>query len=136
MVAIYDYVFFFSVCKSCLVKHLEERNTCPNCDIVIHQSHPLNYISFDRTMQDIVFKLVPNLQPGMFIATWVQKIFFFMEPDFFFHLGKSEGFFTFHIKTYKNTYRENEIHRSWMPDTIHELINISFVKTKNYHNNF
>ncbi|CAL4106310.1 unnamed protein product, partial [Meganyctiphanes norvegica] len=50
-------------CKSCLVKHLEERNTCPNCDIVIHQSHPLNYISFDRTMQDIVFKLVPNLQP-------------------------------------------------------------------------
>ncbi|KAK8749204.1 hypothetical protein OTU49_015729, partial [Cherax quadricarinatus] len=49
-------------CKSCLVKHLEERNTCPTCDIVIHQSHPLNYISFDRTMQDIVCKLVPLLQ--------------------------------------------------------------------------
>ncbi|XP_076042139.1 polycomb group RING finger protein 3-like [Oratosquilla oratoria] len=49
-------------CKSCLVKHLEERNTCPTCEIVIHQSHPLNYISFDRTMQDIVYKLVPNLQ--------------------------------------------------------------------------
>ncbi|CAO1415267.1 unnamed protein product [Diamesa serratosioi] len=49
-------------CKSCLVKHLEENNNCPACDIVIHQSHPLQYISFDRTMQDIVFKLVPKLQ--------------------------------------------------------------------------
>ncbi|MCL4152783.1 UNVERIFIED_CONTAM: hypothetical protein GTU68_066514 [Idotea baltica] len=49
-------------CKSCLVKHLEEGKTCPTCDIIIHQSHPLNYISFDRTMQDIVYKLVPNLQ--------------------------------------------------------------------------
>jgi len=29
---------------------------------MIHQSHPLQYISFDRTMQDIVYKLVPNLQ--------------------------------------------------------------------------
>ncbi|KAJ8982815.1 hypothetical protein NQ317_010436 [Molorchus minor] len=27
-------------CKSCLVKHLEENNTCPTCNIVIHQSHP------------------------------------------------------------------------------------------------
>lgn len=49
-------------CKSCVVKHLEENNTCPACQIVIHQSHPLQYISFDRTMQDIVYKLVPNLQ--------------------------------------------------------------------------
>lgn len=53
-----------SVCKSCLVKHLEENNTCPRCGNVIHQSHPLQYISFDRTMQDIVYKLVPNLQMG------------------------------------------------------------------------
>lgn len=50
-----------AVCKSCLVKHLEENNTCPSCENVIHQSHPLQYISFDRTMQDIVYKLVPDL---------------------------------------------------------------------------
>ncbi|ALC44492.1 l-3-73Ah [Drosophila busckii] len=49
-------------CKSCLVKHLEEKKTCPTCDNIIHQSHPLQYISFDRTMQDIVYKLVPKLQ--------------------------------------------------------------------------
>ncbi|XP_055375931.1 polycomb group RING finger protein 3-like [Condylostylus longicornis] len=33
-------------CKSCLVKHLEEKKTCPTCENVIHQSHPLQYISF------------------------------------------------------------------------------------------
>jgi len=51
-------------CKSCIVKHLnsEDNNTCPQCDDVIHQSHPLNYIKFDRTMQDIVYKLVPHLE--------------------------------------------------------------------------
>lgn len=68
---LYNFRFFFRnqflVCKSCLVKHLEENNTCPACEMVIHQSHPLQYISFDRTMQDIVYKLVPNLQEGMCI---------------------------------------------------------------------
>ncbi|NXE41531.1 PCGF3 protein, partial [Ptilorrhoa leucosticta] len=49
-------------CRSCLVKYLEENNTCPTCRIVIHQSHPLQYIGHDRTMQDIVYKLVPGLQ--------------------------------------------------------------------------
>lgn len=68
IVALILFIFFFifgtEVCKSCLVKHLEENNTCPRCGNVIHQSHPLQYISFDRTMQDIVYKLVPNLQMG------------------------------------------------------------------------
>ncbi|XP_035673008.1 polycomb group RING finger protein 3-like [Branchiostoma floridae] len=41
-------------CKSCIVQYLEENNDCPTCKQVIHQSHPLNYISHDRTMQDIV----------------------------------------------------------------------------------
>lgn len=49
-------------CKTCLVKYLEDHNKCPKCGILIHQSHPLNYISHDRTMQDIVYKLVPKLQ--------------------------------------------------------------------------
>lgn len=61
-VIVYKYFYVILVCKSCLVKHLEENNTCPTCNIVIHQSHPLQYISFDRTMQDIVYKLVPDLQ--------------------------------------------------------------------------
>ncbi|XP_040399147.1 polycomb group RING finger protein 3-like isoform X3 [Cygnus olor] len=55
-------------CRSCLVKYLEENNTCPTCRIVIHQSHPLQYIGHDRTMQDIVYKLVPGLQEASFTA--------------------------------------------------------------------
>lgn len=48
-------------CKSCIVKHLEDNINCPECEVMIHQSHPLDYIAFDRTMQDIVYKLVPSL---------------------------------------------------------------------------
>ncbi|PAA85152.1 hypothetical protein BOX15_Mlig010246g2 [Macrostomum lignano] len=48
-------------CKSCIVKYLETKNTCPDCGILIHHSHPLHYISLDRTLQDVVYKLVPNL---------------------------------------------------------------------------
>lgn len=48
-------------CKSCLIKHLEGNTTCPTCKIVIHHSYPRQYINFDRTMQDIVYKLVPGL---------------------------------------------------------------------------
>uniref|UniRef100_A0A915JZY6 RING-type domain-containing protein n=1 Tax=Romanomermis culicivorax TaxID=13658 RepID=A0A915JZY6_ROMCU len=53
-------------CKSCILKHLQEHTRCPNCDKEIHQSHPTQYISYDRTMQDIVYKLVPNLYKGIF----------------------------------------------------------------------
>ena len=49
-------------CKSCIVKHLEDNINCPECEVMIHQSHPLDYIAYDRTMQDIVYKLVPDLE--------------------------------------------------------------------------
>ena len=38
-------------CKSCIVKHFKDSNRCPECNKIIHQSHPLDYIAFDRTMQ-------------------------------------------------------------------------------------
>ncbi|KXJ15730.1 Polycomb group RING finger protein 3 [Exaiptasia diaphana] len=49
-------------CRSCIVKHLRQCNYCPTCKITLHQSHPMNYISTDRTLQDIVYRLVPGLQ--------------------------------------------------------------------------
>lgn len=50
-------------CKSCLLKHFENvNNCCPKCNNLIHQSHPSHYVSFDRTMQELVYKLVPNMQ--------------------------------------------------------------------------
>lgn len=49
-------------CRSCIVKHLEDNTHCPKCNKVIHHSHPMNYLKLDRTMQDVVYKLVPGLQ--------------------------------------------------------------------------
>lgn len=49
-------------CKSCLVKFLYHHNTCPECHIVIHPTDPLAYIRTDRILNDIICKLVPNLE--------------------------------------------------------------------------
>ncbi|CAF0915866.1 unnamed protein product [Brachionus calyciflorus] len=49
-------------CKKCIVEYLEENTNCPICDTLLHQSHPLLYIAHDRTLQSIVYKLVPNLE--------------------------------------------------------------------------
>ncbi|XP_039256054.1 polycomb group RING finger protein 3-like [Styela clava] len=50
-------------CKSCLIKRLLSKNyDCPKCGNQIHHSHPLQYIGYDRTLQDVVNKLVPSLQ--------------------------------------------------------------------------
>ena len=43
--------------------------------VMIHQSHPLDYIAFDRTMQDIVYKLVfgiflPNMNSLISCFLW------------------------------------------------------------------
>jgi len=49
-------------CKTCIVKYLEDNTDCPICHTLLHQSHPLLYISHDRTLQTIVYKLVANLE--------------------------------------------------------------------------
>lgn len=94
-------------CKSCLVKHLEEKHTCPTCQIVIHQSHPLQYISFDRTMQDIVYKLVPDLQESM---DYIQNFDIFLLI-----INNKRNIFFLNIKIYfvvDETKREREFYRA------------------------
>ncbi|KAM7434680.1 Polycomb group RING finger protein 6 [Porites harrisoni] len=49
-------------CKSCLVRHIELVNRCPTCNTVIHETQPLYNIRLDRTMQDIVYKLLPRIE--------------------------------------------------------------------------
>ncbi|XP_070540085.1 polycomb group RING finger protein 1-like [Ptychodera flava] len=48
-------------CKSCIVKYLQTSKFCPMCNVKIHETQPLINLKPDRTMQDIVFKLVPSL---------------------------------------------------------------------------
>lgn len=51
-----------SFCKSCIVKYIKnDHNDCPECNKVINESRPLDYIIHDRNKQDIVYKLVPQL---------------------------------------------------------------------------
>ncbi|CAD5224403.1 unnamed protein product [Bursaphelenchus xylophilus] len=50
-----------SFCKSCLLMYFEDNKDCPKCHFVIHQSHPTHYVTYDRTLQEIVYKLVPGL---------------------------------------------------------------------------
>ena len=48
-------------CKSCIVKHLQTKKLCPECGQKVHETQPLLSLRSDRVMQDIVYKLVPNL---------------------------------------------------------------------------
>ncbi|XP_071481800.1 polycomb group RING finger protein 1-like [Diadema antillarum] len=48
-------------CKSCIVKYLQTSKLCPMCNLKIHETQPLLNLRPDRTMQDVVFKLVPKL---------------------------------------------------------------------------
>jgi len=49
-------------CRSCIVKYLKDKSTCPTCKLLISQSCVLNFIRQDRTKQDLVYKLIPGLK--------------------------------------------------------------------------
>lgn len=49
-------------CKACIVKHLQTCKFCPECNTQVNDLDPLSCLAFDRTAQDIVYKLVPGLQ--------------------------------------------------------------------------
>ncbi|RUS86314.1 hypothetical protein EGW08_005899 [Elysia chlorotica] len=48
-------------CKSCIVKYLMSCKHCPQCQLKVHETHPLLLLRPDRTLQDVVYKLIPNL---------------------------------------------------------------------------
>lgn len=48
-------------CKTCLVRHIEKCLNCPTCDTQIHPTDPIVNIRHDCTIQDIVYRLLPNV---------------------------------------------------------------------------
>ncbi|KAM7306224.1 polycomb group protein Psc-like [Ixodes scapularis] len=50
-----------SFCKVCIVRYLDTSKLCPICDVPVHKSRPLSCLRLDRTLQDIVYKVVPGL---------------------------------------------------------------------------
>ncbi|KAL1766389.1 polycomb group RING finger protein 6 [Sigmodon hispidus] len=51
-----------SFCKSCIVKHFENTNTCPKCNIVVREAKPHKNLRSDPQLQSIVYKSVARLQ--------------------------------------------------------------------------
>lgn len=48
-------------CKSCIVKYLQTSRLCPICNTKVHETQPHLSLRADRTLQDIVYKVVPAL---------------------------------------------------------------------------
>ncbi|KAK3858887.1 hypothetical protein Pcinc_034950 [Petrolisthes cinctipes] len=48
-------------CKTCIVRYLQTSSFCPICEVQVHKTKPLLSLREDRTLQDVVFKLVPGL---------------------------------------------------------------------------
>ncbi|XP_020610050.1 polycomb group RING finger protein 5-B-like isoform X2 [Orbicella faveolata] len=51
-------------CRSCIVKYLQDSddNNCPSCSSQIHETNPFDLLRSDKTLEDIIHKLVPKLQ--------------------------------------------------------------------------
>ncbi|XP_046850722.1 polycomb group RING finger protein 1-like [Xenia sp. Carnegie-2017] len=49
------------VCRHCIIKYLQLSKYCPTCNMKVHETQPLLNVRLDRTMQDIVYKVIPNL---------------------------------------------------------------------------
>ncbi|KAK3584734.1 hypothetical protein CHS0354_019859 [Potamilus streckersoni] len=50
-----------SFCRTCILRYLESSKSCPICDVMVHKTRPLENIRSDKTLQDLVYKLVPSL---------------------------------------------------------------------------
>ncbi|CAG2103721.1 unnamed protein product [Medioppia subpectinata] len=50
-----------SFCKSCIVKYLLTNKCCPICETQVHGTKPLLSIRSDKILQDIVYKLIPDV---------------------------------------------------------------------------
>ncbi|KAI0981068.1 hypothetical protein GJ496_003816 [Pomphorhynchus laevis] len=71
-------------CKSCILKHMASSNLCPKCSLTIEHANPEKCLVLDRTLHDLIYKIVPNLkdseiknemdfcnQAGESIPTWI-----------------------------------------------------------------
>ncbi|KAF6208165.1 hypothetical protein GE061_016616 [Apolygus lucorum] len=50
-----------SFCRSCIFRHLERKPICPICEVAVHNTKLHRSLRPDKTLQDIVYKLVPGL---------------------------------------------------------------------------
>ena len=109
-------------CKSCLVRYLEsatESFQCPDCHQQIHETNPWEYLREDKTLEEIIFKLVPGLwknerqrisefyhKRGMIknsICLWFLHVLIFLSRPVPF-INMSRHFFSFNIRVFLKKY--------------------------------
>ena len=57
---------FALVCRSCIVRYLEESKFCPVCDVQVHKVDPFMGIKPDKLLQNLLYMVVPNLHKSEF----------------------------------------------------------------------
>ncbi|XP_044762696.1 polycomb group protein Psc-like [Coccinella septempunctata] len=62
-----------SFCRSCIIKFLQENSFCPVCEVIINKAKP--NLKLDKTLQDIVYKLVP----GLFLSEMMRRRHFYAD---------------------------------------------------------
>ncbi|XP_061186062.1 uncharacterized protein LOC133194108 [Saccostrea echinata] len=50
-----------SFCRTCIVHYLHTSNYCPVCECLVHKKYPHQNLRPDKTLQDVVYKVVPGL---------------------------------------------------------------------------
>ncbi|KAL9983997.1 hypothetical protein ACROYT_G006249 [Oculina patagonica] len=47
-------------CRSCIMKYLQDSddNKCPTCSIQIHETNPFDLLRPDKTLEDVIYKLM------------------------------------------------------------------------------
>lgn len=86
-------------CKSCIVKHLQTRNKCPQCERKVHETSPLMSLRSDTNMQEVVYTLVP----GLFKKELQNEVEFYKSRGMSFARSKS------HLLTINTTPHHREI---------------------------
>eukprot|EP01147_Barroeca_monosierra_P003452 gene3452-6088_t len=61
-------------CKTCIIKHFESNNSCPTCGVVAHETCPEDMLRQDRTIQSIVYKLIPRLLEGLDVLLFPEVV--------------------------------------------------------------
>ncbi|CAH0549274.1 unnamed protein product [Brassicogethes aeneus] len=61
-------------CRSCIVKYLESNKYCPICEVQVHKTKPLLSIKRDKTIQDVVYKVIPRLYHTKYDLNLAHKV--------------------------------------------------------------
>eukprot|EP00045_Choanoeca_perplexa_P005445 m.46169 g.46169 ORF g.46169 m.46169 type:complete len:288 (-) comp13122_c0_seq4:808-1671(-) len=49
-------------CKSCIVKHFRTTRHCPVCNLLVHETNPLETLRADRSLGALIYKIVPHVK--------------------------------------------------------------------------